>query len=502
MKKFSILIVLIIFCTLDNSAQMPDNSNFVKHINYLASDSLEGRLAGTRGADKAADYILGEMKSMGLKPFKNSFKQDFDVITAFTIDSSTTVFAEKSIPRAGLPKEQWKRMKQSWKLNQDYIPMAASSNSTATGNVLFACYGISAPELNYDDYTGVDAKGKIVIIMMDSPEPEEKCEKFCNFTSMNYKIKNAKDHGAIGVIFIRKQGNEMNKFLELKWKYFGDSAEMPVIQANRTFITKYIPAERNLMRLEDRVTLTLKPESFDLGDMSLTIKAAINPVISKTRNIVGIVEGKDPVLKNEFIVIGAHYDHIGFGGGGSKVAPPKQDRIHNGANDNASSVAVVLELARFIKDNPLRRTVVFAAFSAEEMGSLGAECFVDSLGADAAKCITMVNLEMVGKTDKALYAMSASSSPEFPPLLDSAAVHSGIVLTYGKRDVPSDHSPFLKKGIPAIIVFGGFSEDYHTPLDDANKINYSAVRGAYNFTKEFIFNLDLLDKKPTFNLNK
>jgi hypothetical protein len=502
MKKFFIIIVLSIFCTLDNSAQTPDNSNFVKYINYLASDSLEGRLAGMRGADKAADYIISEMKSMGLQPYKNNFKQEFDVTVAYTIDSSTNIFAEKLIPRAGLPKEQWRKMKQSWKLNLDYIPLATSSNSTATGNVLFACYGITAADLNYDDYAGVDAKGKIVIIMMDSPEPEDKCVKFCNYTSMNYKIANAKDHGAIGVIFLRKQGNEMNKFIDLKWKYFGDGGGFPVIQVNRTFITKYIPPERNLMRLEDRVDLALKPESFDLGDMTLTITTKINPVKSKARNIIGLVEGKDPVLKNEFIVIGAHYDHIGFGGGGMKTAPAKQDRVHNGANDNASSVAVVLELARYFKDNPLRRTVVFAAFSAEEMGSLGAKCFVDSMGADASKYITMVNLEMVGKTDKALYAMSSSSSPAFAPILDSAAVHNGIVLTHSQRAVPSDHSPFLEKGIPAIIVFGGFSEDYHTPLDDANKINYSAVRGAYNFTKEFVFNLDLLDKKPTVNMEK
>jgi aminopeptidase YwaD len=502
MKKYFVLLVLIICCTIDNSGQTPDNSNFVKYINYLASDSLEGRLAGTRGADKAADFIIGEMKSMGLKPYKNNFKQEFDVVTAYTIDSSTNIFAEKLIPRAGLPKEQWKKMKQSWKLNLDYIPLATSSNSTATGNVLFACYGITAADLNYDDYAGVDAKGKIVIVMMDSPEPEDKCVKFCNYTSMNYKIKNAKDHGAIAVVFLRKQGNEMNKFIDLKWKYFGDGGGFPVIQVNRTFITKYIPPERNLMRLEDRVDQAFKPESFDLGDMTLTITTKINPVKSKTNNILGMVEGKDPVLKNEIVVVGAHYDHIGFGGGGTKVAPAKQDRVHNGANDNASSVAAVLELARFIKDNPLRRTVVFAAFSAEEMGSLGANYFVDNLGEDASKCVAMVNLEMVGKNDKAMYAMSSSSSTAFPPILDSAAVHNGITLTHSQRAVPSDHSPFLNKGIPAIIVFGGFSEDYHTPLDDANKISYSAVRAAYNLTKEFVFNLDLLDKKPEFNPNK
>jgi len=502
MKNFFLLLALIIFCTLGNPAQTPESSNFAKHVYYLAADSLEGRLAGSRGADKAANYLINEMKSMGLKPYRNNFKQEFEVTTAFTIDSSTNAFVEKLIPRPGLPKEQWRKMKQSWKLNQDYIPMPTSSNTTATGNVLFACYGITAPDLKYDDYADVDAKGKIVIIMMDSPEQEEKCEKFCNFTSMNYKIQNAKEHGAIGVVFIRKQGNEMNKFLELKWKYFGDPAGFPVIQANRTFITKYIPPERNLMRLEDRVNQTLKPESFDLADISLTIKSALNPVKSKTNNIIGVIEGKDPVLKNEIIVIGAHYDHIGFGGGGSKVAPSKQDKIFNGANDNASSVSAILELARYIKDNPLRRTVVFAAFSAEEMGSLGADYFVDNLGEDASKYIAMVNLEMVGKNDKMLYAMSSTSSAAFPPLLDSAAVHIGIQLTFGKREVPSDHSPFLKKGIPAIIVFGGFSDDYHTPQDDANKINYNAIKAAYNFTKEFVFGLDLLNKKPDFNSNK
>ncbi len=502
MKKFFLLVLLIVLSTNENKSQTPDNTNFTKYINYLASDSLEGRLAGTRGSDKAADYIMNEMKSMGLKPYKNNFKQEFDVTIAYTIDSATSIVAEKLIPRLGLPKEQWKRMKQGWKLNQDYIPLATSANKTATGNVLFACYGITAPDLKYDDYEGVDAKGKIVIIMMDSPEPEEKCEKFCNFTSMNYKIQNAVAHGAIGVIFIRKQGNEMNKFIDLKWKYFGDNKEIPVIQASRTFITKYIPSERNLMRLEDRVAQALKPESFDLGDMTLTISPVINPVKSKAYNIGGIIEGKDPILKNEIILIGAHYDHIGFGGGGTKMAPNKKDIVHNGANDNASSVAAIMELARYIKDNPLRRTVVITAFSAEEMGSLGANYFVDNLGEDAAKVVTMVNLEMVGKNDKALYAMSSGSSSAFPPILDSAAVHSGIVLTHSQRAVPSDHSPFLQKGIPAIIVFGGFSDDYHTPQDDANKINYNAVKAAYNFTKDFIYNLDLIDKKPDFNAQK
>jgi aminopeptidase YwaD len=265
-------------------------------------------------------------------------------------------------------------------------------------------------------------------------------------------------------------------------------------------LSKFFPKNKALIFLENEIVKNKQPMSFVLPNVSASLNVELIDVVSQTFNLNAFVEGSDPVLKNEYIVIGAHYDHIGYGGPTSMHTASGKPQIHNGADDNASGVAVMIEMARKIAESPLKRSVIFSSFSSEELGLLGSAYFTKHPPVSLDKIVTMINLDMVGRMkDNELTAFGASSGDLFANIIDSLDVIDTLSIkkvndAYG----PSDHASFVVNNIPVVMFFTGIEEDYHTPNDDADKINYNGMVMAAKYIYNFVESVGNCAVKPTF----
>jgi len=269
----------------------------------------------------------------------------------------------------------WQSIPKNWNVNIVFQPLAISENGTVTGEVAFVRYGITSKDIAYDDYEGIDVKGKIVIVLSDSAEGQPKDERFIPYSKLSYKAMNAREHGAIGVIFVKVQSDSANTFYPLKVSSMAKKSGIVTIQASRTEIAKFFPSSANLYPVELEMQRTKKPKSFIIPNTTVSITVDLETEKIDVPNIVGLIQGTDPVLSNEYIVIGAHFDHLGWGTENS-LYRGKVPQIHNGADDNASGTSAILYLAEKLAKAPLRRSVIVIAFNGEEEGLLGSSYYV------------------------------------------------------------------------------------------------------------------------------
>ena len=456
------------------------------HIKYLASDELEGRFPGTSGIEKAKDYILNYYKSIGLKEINQSYLQTFEMSVGCDLGKANNAYFNLIVPKPGIPIELVKPVKKQWKVNEDWRPVALSENGTVEAPVVFAGYGITAKDLKYDDYAAVDVKDKIVIVLSNSPDGEKSDGEFAGYISYNYKAMNARNHGAKGIVFVKIQGDSANVFEPLIRERMNGNSGIIAIQAKRTSIASYFP-NNSLYPSEVEINKTRKPKSFEIPNTRFSIQVDLEDVKKETSNIYGMVEGTDPVLKNEYIVIGAHYDHLGWGRANS-MYHGKIPMIHNGADDNASGTAGLLELARTFQANPQKRSLIFIAFSGEEEGLLGSSYIVNNFPLPLEKVVAMVNMDMIGRMqNEHLQVIGVGSSSRFEAIIDSLdAIDS---LSIGKTEssiAASDQTSFYIKNIPSIMFFTGVHSDYHRPSDDWEKINYPGEAATIGFIQQFL----------------
>ncbi len=503
--NFSMLAFLLLFISGNFTylySQPIESLNRMKEsVKYLASDELKGRFPGTDGIEKAAVYIEDAFKKYGLKNFNNSFRQEFKVTNALEFGTENNVVFETIIQRPGIPKDKLPRAKQNWAISQDYVPLAFTENNSVSGEIAFVGFGISAPELNYDDYAGIDVKDKIVILISDNPDISKKDSPFLQYSSIRYKATNARNKGAIGIIMVKIQGDSMNVFERPEYVNIGKNSGIVAIQAWRQSISKFFPKNQSLIELENKIVASKKPSSLILPNIYVNIQADLKDIKSSTYNIIGYVEGTDSKLKDEYIVVGAHYDHLGYGGPTSMKTGGGKPQIHNGADDNASGVASMLELAKLVAENPLKRTVIFVSFSGEEMGLLGSSYFVNHLPIELNKISTMINLDMVGRMKKnELTVFGTSTAHNLTTIIDSLDLIDTVAIikasdAYG----PSDHASFVMKNIPVLMFFTGLHEDYHKPSDDWDKINFPGMVWATNYVYSVLETLGNNAERPIFH---
>jgi hypothetical protein len=269
----------------------------------------------------------------------------------------------------------------------------------------------------------------------------------------------------------------------------------------RAAIDELLPAAsgKSLASLEKEIDSDLEAKSFELADWKAVGQTSIEQRKAQVKNVVGVLPGEGP-LADETIVVGAHYDHLGFGGAGS-LAPWTTD-IHNGADDNASGTATLLEIAQQLtaQSSPPRRRIVFIAFTGEEKGLLGSAHYVRNPRFSLEKTIAMINLDMVGRLDADKLAVyGTGTAKEFDPLVERLASENHFQLTkheggYG----PSDHSSFYSKKIPVLHLFTGTHTDYHRPSDDSEKLNIAGMRRIADFAVTLIGSIDRSDARPTY----
>lgn len=487
-------LLLVIFAAFSPSDKTPKitSGEISEHIKYLASDKLAGRFPGTEGDCLTEEYIINEFEEYGLKPAgTNGYLQPFDYISQLNLgkNNSLSIGNGELISGAG----------------ENFIPVYLSGNASAQGNIVFVGYGINAPELNYNDYAGIDLKGKIALMMMYSPgynNPHD--NPFGKYERLRIKCGAAKEQGAIGIIIIKGPESGEDDLVHLRMYGHSENMDIPVMNVKRSFV-EYIFKNNKNMTLNDiqkSIDSTRKPDSFESKGGMAQLKCDLVPVKSETNNIIGLIEGNDPVLKNEYIVIGAHMDHLGDGLKYGSLNENHTAQIHNGADDNASGVAGVLELAQYFasKKNNLKRSLLFMTFSGEEAGLLGSAYFTKSELMKKYNIVSMINLDMVGRlTDNKLTIGGTGTSSLWQGLLDSLNKSFNFNAVYDKDGYgPSDHASFYAKDIPVLFFFTGLHKDYHKPSDDWQFINFDGEAKVLNMAASVINFLNGLQTKPDF----
>jgi Tol biopolymer transport system component len=411
-------------------------------VRWLADDARQGRNPGSQGNKDSADWIEAHLRSAGVEPgVAGGFRQPFEVTTAVTAGPTTAVAIDgKPVAAAA------------------FTPLAFSASATATGAVVPVGWGIVAPELRHDDYRGKQVKGKIALVHRFVPPGKQfsTTEARIQYGDLQYKAFVAREHGAVGLIVVddadRKAAEAPLPELEPRQ---GSDAGIPAVAVTRA-------AARGLAR----------------GRHQASIAVALAPVTTSTDNVVGVIHAGAPAGKKKpgVIVIGAHYDHLGMGG---PNALDTVKAVHNGADDNASGVAAVLEVARTLVAHKaeLDRDVYVVAFSAEEMGDLGSAYYVKH-PPTGTKVFAMLNLDMVGRMRaNHLQVLGADSAPEWQAMVEPACAAAAVDCTIGGSGYgPSDHMSFYAAGSPVLFFFTGGHLDYHKATDDADKIN--AIGGA------------------------
>jgi len=488
-----LLLAWVALFSASAGAQKSDISSAMlkKHVTFLASDSLEGRKPGTAGMKVAASYIRDQFKADRLTLICNDGFQYFEIL----IDVKPGVKNGISFPGfTGI-------------LKQDFIPLSFSSNGTLNAPVVFVGYGLSVDQdsLQWNDYQGVDVKGKWVMVFRGDPEPNNLNSKFIPFGSLWTKVLNAKDHGAAGILFVTPKGmDEQDKLIPLVAESNEMTSGIPLINISRSTANIMLKTFGQVVdSLEQTMMKNKNPKSFNLG---ITVNATVDVMQKreKTANVVALLEGSDPVLKNEFLVIGAHYDHLGFGGPGSGSRMPDTIAIHNGADDNASGTAMLLELARKFgeRKDKLKRSIIFVAFSGEEMGLLGSKYFANNPPVELKKIKAMFNFDMLGRFDKdknSIMVGGTGTSMEIDSLLKTLEGKLPFKVAHAPDGYgPSDHAAFYAASIPVLYFNAGVHTDYHTPFDDTEKLDFDTEKIIGDFAAEIITVVGNLDKPLAF----
>ncbi|MBS1872847.1 MAG: M28 family peptidase [Acidobacteria bacterium] len=441
---------------------------YLAHVKYLASPELKGRGTGTPEIETAAGYIAGLFKEFGLKPIADgSYYQGFKVTTNAHLGPNNHLV------------EKLKAGDRSLAPEKEFVPFNFSSSGSVTGGVVFAGYGISAPEYHYDDYAGVDAKGKFALIVLHEPqENDEKSvfmgKQFTTHAQVAIKAANAKAHGAIGVIIVKDaptHPQEPEKFEKLQTSFGVENSGVYFVQIKAEEADRLLAAAgRNLKDSLAAIDKDLKPQSTPIPDAQVELAVDIQRDVATSHNLVGYLPGKT----DEYVIIGAHYDHLGLGGPNS-LAPDQYGTVHPGADDNASGTAGLLELARWFSSQPQRnRGVLFLSFAGEEMGLIGSNWYVNHPPAPQAKAVAMINLDMIGRIkNNEIHVSGVGTGATLQKTVDDVAARHDLKVVVADRGGygPSDHMSFALKQIPVLFFFNGLHLDYHRPSDTWDKIN-------------------------------
>jgi hypothetical protein len=422
-----------------------------KDISTLASDKFMGRATGTEGEKMASDYIVSWFKKLKLTPKgTDGYLQPFAFTAAAKTGTSTQFYVNAK----------------SYRLNDDFYPISISGNGITSGYIVKVGYGIVAPELKHDDYAGkLSLNKKILVIETGTPDGNNPHGKYAGYDDLRKKTEIAITKGASAVIFINSDTTLDNPIQKINSKV--SPLKIPVIFAMGDVVR---------VLKNDIVT-------------NCTVGVEIIREEKTGHNVIAMLDNKAPTT----IVIGAHYDHLGMGDEENSLYRGPA-AVHNGADDNASGTAMLMELALQLKQPQYSKSnYLFIAFSGEELGLLGSNYYVKNPTIDLKSVACMINMDMVGrlKTDeKTLIINGAGTSPRWKTVLDSVTTDSIKIKTSESGIGPSDHTSFYLQDIPSLHFFSGTHEDYHKPSDDEDKINYNGMLSIQKIILNLIERID------------
>jgi len=459
------LVVLLVAAPAHAAAPATPSAEWlVEQVKTLAAPELEGRASGTPGAERAARHIAAEMQRAGLTPGGDqaTWEQAFTVPTGIKLGDGNALRILAPPARA-------------LTLAREFVPLTMSADGAWEGDVVFAGFGITAPDVGWDDYGGLDVRGRLVLVLEGEPRRGDAAGPFrrpdaYHYAERSHKVINAREHGAAGVLLVAhpdRAGDALPPLTGLgqPWSIFA----LAVSRAGADALLA--PAGVTLAAAAAAIEAGPAPKSFAVAGARVALRVALVRERGRAANVIGVLPGRDARRRDETVVIGAHYDHLGRGGEGS-LAPDALGAVHPGADDNASGVAAVLGLARaFAAAGGAARTLVFVAFAGEEMGLLGSTQYVRRPARPLDRTVLMVNLDMVGRLrERTLYVGGVDGGAGLRELV--AAQAGGLTLALrGDPFGPSDHTAFYAAGRPVLFLFTGAHADYHRPSDTWDRIN-------------------------------
>lgn len=500
MRRFLWTIPLALAITLWGGALWPadvSSKTYLEEVRYLASPELKGRATGSPELEKAAQYIAGLFKSFGLKPADGkNFEEAFPVTLGAHLGPKNQMRAIEDDTDAGMP-------------SSAYQPFSFSASGTARAGLVFAGYGITDKEKHYDDYDGIDVKNKFVLILRHEPNEDPKNPHgLSSHAALTEKAVNAKMHGAKGVLLVNdiyNHGGE-DKGLD-KFAVVEGPTDVGIffVQLKPEFAELWLDGggeKDQLRKLTEEINHDLKPHSFEVRHLAIDLSVDVKHDTKTVHNVAAYLPG----LTTEYVVIGAHYDHLGLGDEHS-LAPSQIGTIHPGADDNASGTAGVIELARsFSKDGLAgqpkpKRGILFLTFAGEELGLLGSEWYVNHPALPLDKAVAMINMDMIGRIREGkVYVSGTGTGSTFPKLLEEVKPPAPIVADITEKTGygESDHTSFTTKGVPVLFFFSGLHADYHKPSDTADKIDAPDAAKLLDYVADLVTRLAGDAERPKF----
>lgn len=489
--KIRRLIILFLCFSISNITQGQSRKSIEKTItsqfisgqlNYLASDSMLGRKTPSRELNHAAEYIAEKFKLYGLEPIHGSYFQNIPLVRYKLGEENSFVLQKDTVSYI-------------MELKQDFVPFEFTATRKTKGELAFAGYGITANEYQYDDYKDIDVTGKIVIVFDHEPGELDTSSVFdgvqlSEYGKTKYKMKNAMDHGAASLIILTDPLNHIllkpigypwpslsklipNDILPIQLKKENDSLQIPVVHAGKSLIKIVFQNKDSLTKIQNQIDKTLKPNSF-LLDIKAELTTSLEEEKINAQNVVGLVQGIDPKLSDEVVIVGAHYDHVGYKRNSSSNA----DSVFNGADDNASGTSALLGVAKGFSSvsEPPKRSVLFIAFAAEEIGLYGSKAYINTPLVPLDKTVAMLNLDMIGRNHAdSLNLHEAVENPKLSKIvhMENKKYKTKFKLNDLGHSGGSDHAPFISAAIPAIFFFSGLHPDYHTVRDNPKLIDFN-----------------------------
>ncbi|MFQ5589743.1 MAG: M20/M25/M40 family metallo-hydrolase [Phycisphaerae bacterium] len=473
---------------------------FQAHIDYLASDRLEGRRVGSQGIELAAEYIAQQFAEIGLEPAGDdgTYFQTFDLTLERTLlDTGRLAWTGDAVDR---------------KQGVDFVPFNFSSNEAFCGPAVFCGYGAVRSEEGHDDFVHLDLEGKVALMLRGEPSSWADEEGHPSRHAMfREKVYNAKDRGAVAVLIANQtpapgQADELVEFESQGADAYG----IPAFHIKRALADAMLSAA-GLASLEE-LQATLdggRYASAPLQGVEVSGMAAFQKRSAAARNVIGVLRGSGE-LADEAVVVGAHYDHLGIRKpmgrrfkAGKLVAYKGGPKIHNGADDNASGTSGLIEVARMLACKPApKRSVLFIAFTAEETGLQGSKHYLEHAAFVPDRTAAMLNMDMIGRMDPKsdeLLVFGLRSGEGLAEIVKPAAAAVGLrVVPSTDSGGRSDHAPFVRQNIPSMHFFTGFNSDYHKPSDDSAKINAKAGAKVVATVADTAYALATRQARPKF----
>ncbi len=464
-------------------------SEYMAHVERLASEEFEGRGTGQPGIDLAAEYIAEHFKGLGVAPAGDdgTYFQNFTLQLERELGKGT---------RLAVATDDGDDEGREAKLKHDYIPFSFSSSGSFDGELVFAGYGIVNEDENWNDYDGLDVEGKVLLVIRRAPA-------FGNFSvardqTFMAKAAHAKERKAAAILIVNNSADEGLYPFEGQGRV--RSYDIPMVHITRELADRLLKAGGldGLGAAQKKIETSKKPVSAALSGVRVSGEVEISPKDTACRNVVGLIRGSGP-QKDEIIVLGGHYDHLGIRKKGEPDFDAAKD-ISNGADDNASGTSLVMQLARaYTQGKAPNRSMLLVLFSAEEIGLLGSGYFTSHPTVDLENCVAMLNFDMVGRMKDNRLEVGGMRTGGFESAVrELAEAYELDIKDGGGGRGPSDHTHFYNKDIPVLFFFTGIHRQYHRPEDDVHLINTDGAIRIARFAADIIDHIDASAERPVF----